>query len=331
MRLERRRLLALTGAAAMGVLAGCSDNGDDDDDGTGPEGADVESLELPSYSRWLVADDDGEFVYGYLDWASIEEAEEDVDEPFSEDELEADPMLGYPLIGGFAVSMALGFGLTGFGLDGLLEDGADAEFDSRVHELLFVGETSVVTGDVDTDEIDELLTDDTSSLAPPFEPTDEIGEYDVYTSEMDDSSAIAVGADGLVFATAVDDPVGTIRPTLEAVTDDGDRATDGSEDAAWLVATGGAGLMVLGAYGTPDDLEDEEPVEEEAEELSWDELDDAAGIVASLSPSSSETTGSFAAIVEDPDAEALEGLLGSTATEASVEIGGDRVSATASW
>ncbi|WP_255194038.1 hypothetical protein [Natronobeatus ordinarius] len=340
MTLERRRLLALVGAAATVGLAGCSDGGGDesgeDEDGEdaidaseSDGGDDAQHLELPAYSRWLTTDDDGELVYGYLDWASLEAVDGAVDEPFTEAELESDPMLGYPFVGALAVSTALGQGLGSFGLAGLFQE-SGAESGSRVDELLFVGQTSVVTGEFDVEEIDDVLTE-ASSASPSYDVTTAVAGYDVYTSAMDERSAIAVGPDALVFAVEADDPVEEIRPTLEAASGDGDRATD-ADDVAWLVATGGDGQFALGVYGAPEDLEDEEAVEDEADELTWDELDDAEGLVASLIVDGSDGfEGWFAAIVEEPDEAALEELLGTTADDGSVVVDGDRVSAAATW
>ncbi|MFC4543527.1 hypothetical protein ACFO5R_16470 [Halosolutus amylolyticus] len=384
MKLDRRNLLELAGASAvatMGGMAGCLDTvGLGDDDGSG----------TPAYAQWVSWDDDADGTfYAYVDWKALSEfddleSEPDLNESFGDEgdgdgDLDDfgydDPMLALPSVSILLVALGGGFGLMGTGLSGILTpadetddeeetddetefgtgETADAsDFETDVDVFLMVNDAFVLAGDVDTDEIDETLTEPPESewgFKTEYEQTEEISGFSVYEpagADEDDTSfgmeqddAIAVSDDAIVFTAGSDDAeaIEKIRGPIEAASGDGTRAADENDDFAWLLETAGHGHVAFGGYG---DLEDDEGNEtqdemdvdpDEADEL--EELDDAVGVVASLTiEGESESTGRLAAVFEelDDDAEAtIEDELGASAEEVSHDVEGDRVTVSATW
>ena len=143
-----------------------------------------------------------------------------------------------------------------------------------------------------------------------------------------------------------------------------ERATDELEEFEWLISSAGTGDITVGRYGDrpdaePDDspADDEDDIEdgsgraddhEREDEDVVDDTDDrdelgeidrgleeierADGLVSSLTlEDEATTTGDFAAIIQDPDVDALESVLGISAAEQSVDVDEDRVTARATW
>ena len=287
--------------------------------------------ELPTYTQWLALDDGLEFTA--VDWVALQEyVEEELQHAAQDEEVPeefaADPMIALPSEGLLTVYFYVAFTLAPYRLGRLLEEGALA---TSVEELLLANDVFVATGTVETEELDERLTADPGNgFFRQLERTAEVDEYEVYTPvDEDDDIAIAVSSDAIVIASgdgagdvaAVDDPISPLETVIAAAAGDVDRATDDSEALAWLVETAGDGDVTVGQYGERVDADDEFPA-----------LENAEGLVSSLSVVDEETSdGDFAAIVDEPDAAALEGVLGASADEQSVTVDGNRVSATATW
>lgn len=336
---NRRSLLRLAGATATAATLGTSgyvtfDVQEANDDGANDDGTNDNGEvndELPTYTQWLTIDEGLEFTA--VDWVALQEyvegeleeaaADEDVPEEFA-----ADPMIVLPSEGLLSVYFFVAFTLAPYRLGRLLEEGALA---TSVEGLLLANDVFVATGTIETGELDERLTADPGNgFFRQLERTDEVDGYDVYTPvEDEDDTAIAVSTDAIVIASgdgvddaaAVDDPISTLETAIAAAAGDVDRATDDSETLSWLVETAGHGDVTVGQYGERVDADAEFPV-----------LENAEGLVSSLSVVDEQTSdGDFAAIIDEPDAAALEGVLGASADEQSVTVNGNRVSATATW
>ncbi|ELY49306.1 hypothetical protein C493_20586 [Natronolimnohabitans innermongolicus JCM 12255] len=372
MALERRNLLRLTGAAAVAStagLAGCL-GGSDDENGSGD---DPTSSQSAPYRNWLASTDDDAVFVAHLDWSGLEALEngdsesviggedaddedQDLDDGETPLEDEEDLLLAAPLMGTFFVAVGT-LGLLGTGLEELLDseddtggeddstaddaDGDPADFETTVDDVFWVNDAYVITGDVETDEIHEILTedpDDEFGMKTVYEPTDEIGGFDIYEPVEDDSAftstedAIAVGEDAIALSMGSEgEPTDDLRGPLEAYSGDGDRAVDEHDDLSWLLETAGSGHVAFGAFG---DLENEEDLEIGDDE-DHDELAGATGFFGSMSvESESESSLAFAAVFDelDDDQEAeLSAELGTSTTDADLEFDADRVSATATW
>jgi len=321
MRANRRSVLRLAGAmvATTGLAGSVS--------GTTQTTAD----DLPAYSRWLTLED-GTLEFTAVDWATLEvyvedelEAEASPDDPDIPAEYDDDPMIAPASEGLLSAYLFVGLDLAEFRLGRLLE--ADA-FDSSVERLLEVNEAFVATGSIDPAEIDtELTAESDAAFFRQFEPTDEIGGYDVYTPVEGADAAIAVDDDALVIVAdeTIADPLETLETTIDVDAGTLERATDESESIEWLLETAGDGDVTVGQYGGPFDADD-------LVHPTLEELGDLEGVVSSLTVEDHETSsGTFAAILEDPDENTLEERLGASADERTVEVDENRVTATATW
>ncbi|GAB3019907.1 hypothetical protein [Natronobiforma cellulositropha] len=333
---NRRDVLEFTGATAATVFAGGL---------AGCVGVDAQDTpdQMPAYIRWLALEDDGlEFVA--VDWAALEGYVEDelaAVQPGAEEdtlppEYDADPMIAPASEGLLEAYLFVGIDLAQYGLGRLLE--ADA-FESAVAELLVIDDALVATGEIDRDELDDHLTGEPAlEFIEEFERTGETDGYEVYeTVAADDGAAIGVADDALVVVPGegvdgtADDPTAVLEATVAVGEGDADRATDDSEAFAWLVEAAGDGDVTVGQYGDRIGAADDEGLVGLAFG-SFAELADADGVVSSLRVEDAETsTGDFAALVDDPDEDALVTVLGVSADERSVDIDGERVTATATW
>ncbi|TYL38088.1 hypothetical protein CV102_12840 [Natronococcus pandeyae] len=326
MTLGRRELLGLAGATATVAAVGTA--------GCLPVSAQEEGDELPTYSRWLTIDDGGlEFVH--VDWAALEgfvgdELEEAGPDEEVPEEFRADPMIAPVSDGLLRAYFFVGLDLAQYRLGRLLD--VDDEFESTVEGLLLTDDAFVVTGEMVTEEIDARLTaEPEAEFIRQLERTDDIGGYDVYTPvEGDTDAAVAVDSDALVVVDGEDgEPTATLETTIGASTGDVERATDESGAFEWVVSSAGEGDVAVGQYGP---VAGTQPNGEGLVDFGFDELEDAEAIVSSLAVEDEETsTGEFAAVVDEPDEAALEELLGASGDEQSVDVDGDRVTATATW
>ncbi|MXV63604.1 hypothetical protein GS429_16370 [Natronorubrum sp. JWXQ-INN-674] len=316
--LSRRDALRLAGATATATVTGPAVVAQDDPDD-----------DLPAYDQWLTLED-GALEFAYLDWGALSEVvQADLEEadPGEEvpSEYETDPMVGPVSEAALSTYLFVGLSLGQFRLGRLLEEGA---FESTVDGLLQTPAAFVVTGDLMPEEIDAQLTaEPEAEFIRQFESTDEIAGADVYTPvDGTDDAAIAVDDDALAVATAAElgsetEPTTALETTVGAAAGDVERATEESEPFEWLLETAGGGDIVVGQYGDPSDPE-----------FTFDGLEDAEGVVSSLTAADAETaTGEFAALVDDPDEAALEEVIGTSADERDLDIDGDRVTATGTW
>ncbi|MDG5818335.1 hypothetical protein [Natronococcus sp. A-GB7] len=315
---NRRDVLKLAGTTAAIATVGP----------TGAATAAVQDDELPAYSQWL-APENATLEFAFLDWAALEEfvADElEAAEPGEEvpAEYEADPMIAPVSEGALSTYFFVGLDLAQYRLGRLLDD--DEAFDSSVEELLQTPDAFVAIGTIDPVEIDTRVTaDPEAEFIRQLERTDEIGGYDVYTPVGADDAAIAVGEDALAVASEVEDPIATLETVVGAAEGDVERATDESEAFAWTLSNAGDGDAVVGQYGP-------ETGSDGLVDFGYEELEDAESVVSALTVEDLETsTGEFAAVIDDPDEAALEDLLGASGEDQSVDVDGDRVTATATW
>ncbi|SDR11496.1 hypothetical protein [Natronobacterium texcoconense] len=342
MKLDRRSMLRLAGgtaAATMAGTAGCLDTV-----GLGNTGT-------ATYSSWLAAGDtDDETFYAYVDWAAFEqfddlEPESNPEEDEIDDEAVADrddPMLAAPLLGVVVVSFGASFTLMGTGLTDLVAVDDESAFETSVDDVLLTDEVVVLTGDVDTDEIDETLVEPPESewdVKTEYEQTTTIDGFSVYEPTDEDGfgmgfsedETVAVGNDALLFANGSDDAeaIDQLRNAIGAHAGDEQRQREVNEDIEWLLTEAGSGHVAIGSYGNPDTDDDLEADEE------LEELDGARGFTASLTiEGPSKSTGEFAAIFDDLDEDVeatLETEVGSTAASVEYEVDGDRIVSTATW
>lgn len=338
MELDRRSVLRLAGgtaAATMAGTAGCLDTV-----GLGDGG-------VPGYASWLAkTDDSDELFYVRIDWEAFEDFEDlaDLEEPESDSDGvdEADQMFALPLAGVMLASLNSGFALGGTGLIGLIDDEHETatEFETSVDELLTVDDVVVLSGVVDTDEIDEVLTeqpDDEFGTNTVYEQTTETNGFDIYEpAEKDDDDldlsfgeeqSVAVGEDAIVLASGSEnvDAIDQLQESVAAYAGDGETHVDANDDLEWLLSTAGDGDIVTGIYGDvdEDDLEDDDP------------LEDAHGIVSSLAlVDETEVRAELAAVGDDLDDDAeetIESEFGHTADEAEYDFDGDRVAVSGVW
>ncbi|MFP8953826.1 hypothetical protein ACLI4Z_12795 [Natrialbaceae archaeon A-arb3/5] len=349
MSFNRREVLGIAGGLAASStvgLAGCLDTV-----GIGGNGGTT-----PSYNGWLGSEDDS-LTFAYADWRAFSEFDDPDDEGEDpEDEWldEDDFLLGMPLAGLLVIGLGAGFGLSGTGLEPLLEledeDDADEtadDLETEIDELLWLNESFVLAGDVDVDEIEATLTetpDDEFAAGTEYERTDELGDYNLYEPIVDgDASfnisfaadAIAVGDDAIIFADGSeeeDDATDAVEAAVETDAGETPLATDNIDEFEWLLETAGHGHLVFGAYDDFDEDEEDDLVDEADED---DELDDATGLVASLTIEDGESaSGEFAATFDELDEETeseIEGEFEDSSADVEFEIDDTRVTASASW
>lgn len=362
MRLDRRKLLKLTGGsatAAIGGLAGCLDTV-----GLGEENGDI-----PTYASrlsWNETSDQTSFVF--IDLASLDAFDDDAfegdDDATTEDEsfdsVDADdPMLTLPMMGLVGGALAAGFGLVGTGLEEIIpfEDDADTEFETEIDELLLSNDTVVLAGEIDIDEIHDTLTRSSESeaemgfrMTTEYEHTETIDGVDIYepVSGNDDGimfeqdNAIAVSADAIVLADGDDDTdtdtdaVDELRDLIDADRNGEGRAVDVHEEFAWLLETAGHGHIAFGGYGEYDDDDGATELDTATQEDDdFEAFDDATGLVASLTIEGETSASGELAVVFDDLTDKLETTLeeevGTSGDDVSRDIEADRASVSVSW
>lgn len=284
----------------------------------------------PEYERWLALDE-GALAFDYVDWATLEpfvateleEADPDEEVP---DEYTTDPMIAPVSEGLISAYFFVGINLAQFGLGRLLD--ADGPFESTVEELLEVDDAFVVTGAITREEIDaELTAEPIADFMTQLERTDERDGFDVYES-LDNEAAVAVGDDAIVVVDGTeveDDSMAVLEETIDVAAGDVPRATDDSEAVAWLLEAAGNGDVAVGEFGGPFDVD-------ELRHPSLAPLANADGYVSSFTVEDEETLrGDFAAILPDADADELEGIVGDSADERTIDVDQERVTATGEW
>ncbi|ELY81096.1 hypothetical protein C488_02161 [Natrinema pellirubrum DSM 15624] len=319
--------------------AGCLGSDDESGNGNG-DGEDSP----PTYAQWLTTDDEGAVGFIYIDWSDFEDSESDDETQDDElgEEYQNDPMMGLPMAGTMAAGFVIAFGLNSYGLTGVLEatDSEDVEsLDSSANATVVANQAVVLPGDIDTDEVADVLTaEPESAFAKQYERTDAIDDYDIFTPGDGSADAIAVGEDAIVFVSGneVTDPVATVKTPIEAAAGDAERATEEVADVEWFLSAAGHGAVAYGGYG--DEFETDVGGDGTTSgdgafsDVEYPELEGLEGGVSSLSlDGDGGGSGEFAAVVGDADADALEDSLGSSADERSVDVSDDRVTASATW
>lgn len=358
-RRDTLKLIGTTATVSMGAMAGClgddgdggDENGDDDDNWTG-DGT------VPSYAHWVSWDDETDSVGPlYIDFAGLDEtaALGDEDEELEEDDFEHDdPLLTAPLSMLYSGLLISSFGLMGTGLSGLLEsEDEDSEFDSRIDELLVGDNVFLLLGDIDTDEIDDTLTEPPEDQgefvfgAPEiYEQTDDIATFGVYELVDDDEddpfegteqdSAIAVSDDAIVVASGDEDAdaIDLLHRPIEAEAGDGERAIDAEAEFRWLLETAGHGHIAFAGYGELDENEDEEAEPTEGDDvLGAFEGADGFAIALTIAGETDWNT-ELAAVIDDLDDDAqseIEDEFGASASEVDHDFEDDRLTVSASW
>ena len=380
--MQRRTILALAGSAtvSMAAMAGClgsddDEQGDDEQDDDDAETTDEQEDDpmddrieerpaagtLPDYTRWIPGD--GEESIVYADLTVPREYEEQFSTLFGEDSLVSeaedeggdgeptDPMI--EPVGGFAAILLIaGFTVDQTGLSGLLDDGMNGEtdagpaFETTIDEVLITNGALVMSGDIDTAEVDNALTaavtdeDDEMLQTIEYEADGSIGEYDRYRPLEGSLNSIAVGDDAIVMETEAD--VSALEPVIGAKTGDRDRATETNDDFEWLLSSIEHGHIAVGGYDesfeddtdTGDDL-DEGTEDNDTPEDALSELEGPGGFASSMTMTDDGgATGAMAlvaATIDDAEADELEASIGMSATTADVDMGIDWLTATATW
>ncbi len=250
---SRRRTLELIGAATA-VTVGIAGS---------PTVTAQETDDRPAYTRWLTIEDDGlEFVA--IDWTALEdETQRELEqaEPSEEvpDEFQDDPMVEPVSTGLLAAYFAVGLGL------------AVPTRQARRRRRLRDGRRGTAGGKRRRDrgrgrrhrgDRRPAHRGAGGGVLRRMERTAEVGEYDVYTPVEEDADAvIAVSAEAIIFVDGAEleddaDPTTRIETIVAASVGDADRATELSDEVAWLVETAGEGDVTVGQYGdrlTPDE------------------------------------------------------------------------------
>ncbi|WMT06867.1 hypothetical protein NP511_15935 [Natrinema thermotolerans] len=339
MTVNRRDVLKLTGVSMAAGAAGCLGSGDESGNGN-EDGEDSP----PTYAQWLTTDDEGAVGFIYIDWSDFEDSESDDETQDDElgEEYQNDPMMGLPMAGTIAAGFAIGFGLSSYGLTGVLEatDSEDVEsLESSANATLVTNQAVVLPGDIDTDEVADILTaEPESAFARQYERTDGIDEYDIFTPADGSSDAIAVGEGAIVFVSGneIADPVAAVKTPIEAAAGDAERATEAVADVEWFLSAAGHGTVAYGGYG--DEFETNPSGDSGTSgdgmfsDVEYTELEGLEGGVSTLSfDGDGGGSGEFAAVLGDADASALEESLGASADERSVDVSDGRVTASATW
>lgn len=349
--ISRRHALRL-GAAAIAVsAAGCIESLGSDEETPEYASSIIEGLD-----EFEDEDEDG-LVFFYMETLE-EESEEEADDREDGDDVE-DPMLsavGAP----FGILFLGGFVLAPTGLDELIgggfgfedEEEDQPEFDTEIDEILMVDGALMMRGDIDTDEADDLLREESDAFfgfgSVVYEPDEEVGEYTLYKPELggefgdgsDDDAGDGEEMDDETVPVAVADDeilVGS-RANIDMIreTRAGDRETlaEESEEFEWLVSNAGDGTWAFGAYGV-----EEEPTEDAGD---TDEIDEAF-LEAGLEPVGIVNSLSFDTEVEEPETfdaafaasfeeeigedgeDVIEEYFGTEAEEIEFEFDGNRV------
>jgi len=320
--LSRRRVLQATGAGAVAATAGCMGLFEDE------EG-------VPDYASYVaVSENDAgndEVFIAYMDFEALNELDDEGEDSGEDDDFPEDPMLGYPITGAVALLLFAGFTIGTTGLAPLVDD-KDDSLDSQVSELLLASPAIAMIGDMETDEIGEVLTAESeNAFSTTYEEVDEFEGYTIYGSgdESGDATRFAVGGDEIFVGEQAD-----IEKAIEIAAGDRERAHETFDEVEWLLSEAGRGMMVTGGYSPDGGLE-------EAEETSGDgpeypAIESAQGGMGSLEfdEDDREVSAEFALSFDDLGSstqEELENSLGADADDSSVDVDDDRVTAEATY
>jgi hypothetical protein len=356
---DRRRLLQIGAGALAASVAGCSgdssDAGDpaDDTNGTDTESADdggdttADGEDAPTdgedtstddkvefsddltppqddgsvtYTDWIPALD-GRAGVTYLDRNALETVEGEA--TFTANSLRdsEDLLLSLSLEGALNGVRTTGTLLQGSGLASIIDPNS-SDLSTNVDEILVATDPIVLFGDIDPQEVASALEADDESRG--HERTKSHRGFHFYEPPEDAQIrfTFAVGRTAIAVAPQQD--------SIEAVLDTaaGERSAATAELSAfdWLVQEAGSGVVAFGGY-------DQNRLAEQAAGQ-YPELEDANGFLTSQVFDDDGLTAQFAGTYDPLSAERasqLESNLGSLATDPTVSLDGDRVTASATY
>lgn len=302
--MNRRQFLA---GAAIGLgtaVAGCTD-------GVGGLSGSGGGNSLPEYHTVLPAVNDSENAgFIHLDVgrvnqvATLNDGTESTNTATTTATRGADPatpLLTAPVIGSlFAVTLGLGFGLSGFGsfservfsqFEGdLASEGANMETDDDLQSITFAGGAAVFAGEFDTEA-------NAGSLPESFTESEQRDGYTIYEDTSDRSSnIIAISGTMIVAGFGESDegvrPAVAVNRVLDAATGAGDRFVDQFSDAGWALRTAGNhGFVLAGAGDTDVEQPEGEQGDSQYDPLAGTQLTDvdASIVVSGASITAGET------------------------------------------
>lgn len=238
-----------------------------------------------------------------------------------------DPLFALPMFGLFALVSVSEFNV--YGLDSVARGDTYELEGSRLEDILILDGTTALAGDIDTGAIEKTVLGSRAGSA--LESRDTVGDFTIFSAPDDSVEPIAIGEDGVVLPARegpvttvdeLDDPGRSLQETLATYVDGSNRAVEENDDFAWMVAEAGHGTICIAGYG--EDYPD-------GDSPNFEALSGLLGLVCSLEYDSNEFIGEFAGIVGDAEVDALRESLGRSADAASVEVDGERVTATATW
>lgn len=237
-----------------------------------------------------------------------------------------DPLLGFPVR---ASSSVLAFASLGVGVSGLYEL-VDGTADQPAREMLFLNGVIVLTGQFDTEYVDERLRSEgpLSQLKVQHQIRGDLREYRLYgptdaEREAGNGATVAVKEEAIV--------LGNDRETVERIieTSAGKRETapERSDTVEWLVERIEAGNVVVGQYG--DGSLDSYGLGESPVLDTFGPSDD---VFASLSLDETDGTATAdIALVSGERRRQLESTLGRDGSERSVTTDADRLAVSATY
>lgn len=262
--MNRRQFLSLTSVGIGTAVAGCTDS---------LSGGGLSENSLPRYHTWLPAvepDEGAGFIH--LDVARFNRLAEIEDEsptptPEKEDEDVATPLLAAPIVGSlFAVSLGLGFGLSGFGsvserifsqFEGdFRTEETSVETDDELQSITFAGGAVAFEGTFDTEAY-------VKDLPASFAESESRDGYTIY-QDTDEGSSNVIAINNSTIVTSFGDneggltASGSLQRVIDAKTGAGERFVDQYPDADWALRTAGNNGFVLVSAGDTEVEQNEE-------------------------------------------------------------------------
>jgi hypothetical protein len=335
-----RRTVLLGSAAGVAALAGCADSigGDGDNSGGG----------LPSYTQLVTPGERGESLAVSLDLEAASGLEGiDASQGNGGESATEDGLLGIPAVGFFV----LAFGqlpLATAGLDVLVEDAEpftpeeDEQsedgpvFDTELTDELLLTQGLVLRGDIDTGEIDEILTttpeDGGFSRQQAFEQVDTTDGFKLYETVEGTEQVVGVGGDAIFVTETTDE----LEQLVGARNGEQTRTAETSEAFEWVNTEVSGGYLRFTLWG--DDGVDESTPGGDENSSRRDELTDQAvfeavgttiAVASTVAGDSGETQVDLALVVDgeltDEAQSVLEDELGVTADDVEFEFDEDRL------
>lgn len=324
---DRRTALKLGGAATVAAVAGCSNPlGGGGSSGGG------------AYSEYLAVQDNQVF-FAYADFQALEELDQNSQDDGGSSEMPnlEEPMLA-PASALFLIAFSAGFQLGALGLGGLIQTDGESDLESSGEEIIIANSALVVTGEMDTDEVDTTLTSSgDNSFKTQYEQSGETGGYTLYEpaeSSASGSSGSVVAFDGRTLLSAQSESA--IQAVIDAIGGSG-RAVDEFDEFNWLLDNGGSGVIAIGGYG-PDGYSapgSDSGSGGSGSDTGLDFVSDSGGFAGSMTFDGDSVNSTIAAssdqITEDQQ-DTIESEFQSDRTDVSVEFRGDgRVVAEATY